>query len=88
MEAGFGATVGKLAAGLRVLRVDGRDVGFGGSVVRNLLRLVDAFPFVIPFLLGAIFIWNTGRSQRLGDLAAHTVVVERSADRTFTPVGA
>ncbi|MGH9278789.1 MAG: RDD family protein [Acidimicrobiales bacterium] len=84
-EAGFGATAGKAAAGIRVLGVDGGRIGFGRSIVRNLLRLVDAIPFVIPFLFGAIWIWNTHLSQRLGDRAARTVVVERHASRTFTP---
>ena len=84
-EAGFGATIGKAAAGLRVAGEDGGPVGLGRSLVRNLLRLVDAFPFVVPFLVGAISIWNSPRAQRLGDRTAKTVVLERHADRSFVP---
>lgn len=86
MEAGFGATAGKFAAGIRVLGVDGGPIGFGHSLVRNLLRLIDAIPFVVPFLVGAILVWNSAMWQRLGDRAGRTVVVEHGAgDRTFEP---
>lgn len=84
-EAGFGATVGKRAAGLRVRREDGGPMGFGQSVVRNLLRLIDALAFVVPFLVGAIFIWNSAQAQRIGDRAGRTVVVALHTDQTFQP---
>jgi uncharacterized RDD family membrane protein YckC len=84
-EAGFGATIGKAAAGLRVTGDDAGPVGLGRSLVRNLMRAVDAFPFVLPFLLGAISIWNSRLAQRLGDRLARTVVLERHAERSFAP---
>jgi uncharacterized RDD family membrane protein YckC len=68
-----GRTLGKLAAGLRAVRVDGRPVGFVASVVRTVLRIVD-------YLTLGLFIVATRRNQRLGDLAAGTIVVrERRA---------
>ena len=49
-------------------------VTFGAALVRNLLRLVDALFF---YLVGAIFALASPRGQRLGDRAAHTLVVRR-----------
>ena len=74
MEVGTrGRTVGKLVARIRVVRSDGRPVTFPVVLVRNLLRLVDILPNF--YAVGAITILFTRRSQRLGDLAAGTVVV-------------
>ncbi len=76
LEGLLGATVGKFLLGLRVVRMDGTKMGWGGSVVRNVLRVVDLFPFVIPYLLGSVMIWTGGsQKQRIGDRAADTVVV-------------
>lgn len=68
-----GKTPGKSMFGIRVLGVDGDPVGFGPSMVRNLLRLVDIFP-VLP-ILGPIAILASDRNQRIGDMAARTLVV-------------
>lgn len=73
-----GRTPGKTMFSIRVLGIDGEPVAFGPSVVRNLLRLVDLFP-ALP-VLGAIAILVSERNQRLGDLAARTIVVR--LDRT------
>lgn len=70
---GEGKTPGKSMFGIRVLGIDGEPVGFGPSMVRNLLRLVDLFP-VLP-VLGPIAILVSDRNQRIGDLAARTLVV-------------
>jgi len=83
-EAGLGATIGKFAAGIRVLGDDGGPVGLGRAFVRNLVRIVDVIPFVFP-VVGAVAIWNSRRSQRLGDRLGRTVVIERHGDRTFVP---
>ncbi|MEA2842721.1 MAG: hypothetical protein QOJ69_392 [Actinomycetota bacterium] len=84
-EAAFGATAGKLAAAVRVVGLDGKPAGLLRSLVRNLLRLVDAIPFVIPFLVGAIAVWNSRLSQRLGDRVAGTVVIDRHPEKVFVP---
>ena len=83
-EAGLGATVGKFAAGIRVLGDDGGPVGLMRSVVRNLVRIIDVIPVGFP-VVGAVLIWNSRLSQRLGDRLADTVVIERHGDRTFVP---
>lgn len=68
-----GATPGKRALGLRVVEADGRPVGFAGSMIRNLLRTADFLPFLFGF--GLLFMLFHPRFQRLGDLAAGTLVV-------------
>jgi uncharacterized RDD family membrane protein YckC len=74
-----GRSLGKLAVGLRVVRLDGRPVGFLASLVRNVVRLAD----YLFFLMGLWMILGTKRHQRLGDLAAGTIVVrERRAAST------
>lgn len=81
-----GRTPGKRWTGLRVVRSDGRPVTFLVSAVRNLLRLIDFLPF--SYAVGAISVLVSPRNQRLGDLAAGTLVVrerkgnERSAVRS------
>ena len=72
-EAVWGRTVGKRLCDLRVVRRDGAQLGAGGAFVRTLLRIVDWLPFF--YLLGAVVIWATRSNQRLGDLAARSVVV-------------
>jgi uncharacterized RDD family membrane protein YckC len=73
-EAGTGATLGKRMAGIHVIGQDGEHVTFGAAVVRNLLRPVDSLFF---YLVGAIFALTSAQGQRLGDRAAHTLVVRR-----------
>jgi uncharacterized RDD family membrane protein YckC len=68
----YGRTPGKRWTGLRVVRATGEPVGFVTSVIRNLLRLVDFLPSA--YLVGIASILVTSRNQRLGDIAAGTVV--------------
>jgi uncharacterized RDD family membrane protein YckC len=68
-----GATPGKKALGLIVVESDGRPVGFSASVIRNLLRSADFLPFLFGF--GILFMLFHPRFQRLGDLAAGTLVI-------------
>jgi uncharacterized RDD family membrane protein YckC len=72
MEATQGATLGKKALGLRVVKLDGSPIGWSESVIRNLLRIIDG---LFSYLVGAILIWTSPLRQRLGDRAAKTVVV-------------
>jgi hypothetical protein len=58
----------------------GGPLSVGQAIVRNLVRIVDFLPAY--YLAGAVAIFVTRRNQRLGDLAAGTVVVrERQAVR-------
>ncbi|MBL8386456.1 MAG: RDD family protein [Burkholderiales bacterium] len=81
-----GATPGKRAFGLAVLNDNGTPVGFGASVTRNLLRAADFLPVLYAF--GLVSMICTRQFQRLGDLAAGTIVVyrERALVRTPLPV--
>jgi uncharacterized RDD family membrane protein YckC len=75
-----GQTLGKRAMRLRAVDMRGGPLGVGQAIVRNLVRIVDFLPAY--YLVGAIAIFVTPRNQRLGDLAAGTVVVrERQAIR-------
>jgi uncharacterized RDD family membrane protein YckC len=71
-----GRTPGKRAAGLRVLRSEGGTVGFLASATRNILRLVDWLPFAFAAGIAAILL--SPRNQRLGDMAADTIVVREA----------
>ncbi len=68
-----GRTVGKMAAGIRVVGLMGEPVRFNTSSVRNIARIADFLP--VFYLVGTISIVATQHDQRLGDLAAGTVVV-------------
>jgi uncharacterized RDD family membrane protein YckC len=76
---GGGRTPGKRAVGLRVVRSGGRPVTFVRSMLRNIMRVIDAIGF---YLIGMLSIFITNNNQRLGDLAADTLVVrDRHGDR-------
>ncbi len=67
-----GRTIGKQAAGIRVLGQSGEPIRFLASAVRNVVRIIDFLP--VFYLVGSISIVATQRGQRLGDLAAGTIV--------------
>ncbi len=87
-----GRTPGKRVARIRVIQRSGRSIGLIESMARNLVRYVDQFPFF--YAVGVIAIFCTRQHQRLGDLAAGTLVVRdrvedaplwgESGARTFT----
>ena len=68
-----GQTPGKKALGISVVHDDLTPVSFGTSLVRNLLRTADFLPFF--YLAGLITMVSNTRFQRLGDLAAGTLVI-------------
>ena len=93
-----GQTPGKRLMGIRVLTVDGQPIHGVQALLRNVLRSVDLAPlapltmsgevdemplYVIPTcLLGAAACLASDRFQRLGDMAAGTmVVVEEPQER-------
>jgi uncharacterized RDD family membrane protein YckC len=76
LEAARGATVGKMITRIRVAREDGSPCGLGPAVVRNVLRVVDALPFL--YIVGLVLISRSGKKQRLGDRLAKTVVIKTS----------
>jgi uncharacterized RDD family membrane protein YckC len=73
LESGDGQTVGKKLMKLRVVREDGSPAGMREIAIRTILRVVD------NYLVGLIVMLLTGeRRQRIGDLAAGTVIVDAS----------
>ncbi|MEX0832469.1 MAG: RDD family protein [Actinomycetota bacterium] len=92
LEGAFGATAGKFVVGIRVRNPDGSPAGYWKAFVRSLMRVVDAAPWIIPYLVGAIAVWNSPSKQRLGDRVAQTVVVQKGsegsgADTALPPAG-
>jgi uncharacterized RDD family membrane protein YckC len=72
-----GRTPGKRLCGLRVVRTGGQPVGFLTSSVRNLFRVIDG-P-ATSYVVGIVAILASSRNQRLGDMAAGTLVVREPA---------
>ena len=80
LESGAGQTVGKKLMKLRVVCADGRPAGMREVAVRTILRVVD------NYLVGLIAMLATGeRRQRIGDLAAGTIVVDASTVAVAPP---
>lgn len=92
-----GRTLGKMIFKLRVISVDGRPINGVQAALRNLLRLADmslmislqvftpdAPPaYIIPtMLVGLVCMTLTRRMQRVGDLAAGTMVISESQSRS------
>lgn len=74
-----GRTPGKRLMGLRVLHSGGQPLSLRGAVVRNLLRAVDLQPGLTGVVGGACMMLGR-QTQRLGDLAADTIVVRDRGD--------
>jgi uncharacterized RDD family membrane protein YckC len=71
----WGMTIGKRLFSIRVEARGGGRPSWAQSIVRNVLRLIDGFPFVIPYLLGFIVAMGSGARTRIGDRVAGTRVV-------------
>ncbi len=69
-----GQTPGKRMAGLRAVALGGQRIGFNESAIRNILRLVDFLPAL--YTVGIFSVFFTTRYQRVGDLAAGTIVIK------------
>jgi uncharacterized RDD family membrane protein YckC len=68
-----GQTLGKRLLRLRVVDEQGLRLQFSQVVIRNLLRVVDSIPLL--YMVGGLSCLISGKSQRLGDIAASTIVV-------------
>jgi uncharacterized RDD family membrane protein YckC len=73
---GAGRTPGKRFSHLRVVRDSGAPVDLAASAIRNLMRVLDG-PLLL-YLPTVIAIAVTSRNQRLGDLAAGTLVIRET----------
>lgn len=80
-----GKTPGKMALGLRVTGAGGEPVSFVRAAIRNLVRIVDFLP--VAYGVGLVTLLASPRNQRVGDLAAGTIVIrERFAASEPDPV--
>ncbi len=85
------ATPGKRFMKLRVVQASGSPITFGQAIIRNFLRFADALPALAEAGTGGMTSYGIGlaacflttRFQRLGDLAANTLVVYNDA---FIPI--
>lgn len=71
LEAAYGQTLGKTAMDIVVISEDDDPISVRASLIRTLLRPVDT--------IGILAMFVTDRRQRLGDLAADTIVVDTKA---------
>ena len=74
-----GQTIGKRLLGLRVVEANGLRLRPSQIVIRNLMRFVDLLPGL--YLVGGVCSVLSARRQRLGDIAAGTIVI-RILERT------
>jgi uncharacterized RDD family membrane protein YckC len=74
LEGLFGATLGKLLLGIRVIGPKDTRPGLRRGLVRNLLRTVDSLPTLN--ILGIILISKSPQRARFGDRIAGTRVIE------------
>lgn len=89
----WGATPGKRWMRLRVVTREGLPPSWAAAVLRNLLRAVDFLPLL--YVTGLFSLLLSRHFQRLGDLAANTLVVhappvaagERPLDLPPAPLG-
>jgi len=79
-----GRTLGKMWLGIAAVSIDGTPLTFFQSVVRNVVRFIDLLPGT--YLVGLIAVLTTAKNQRVGDLAADTLVVRRPRHRATVPM--
>lgn len=75
-----GQTPGKRLIKIRVVQKNGSPVTFTQVLVRNMFTIIDQLPCL--YTVGIISIFLTRRNQRLGDLAAGTVVLREKSSCT------
>ena len=73
LEGYLGQTIGKMATGIKVvIEATGATPGIAAAAVRTVLRLIDGlFCYAVAFFT----VLASGRRQRLGDMAARTLVI-------------
>ncbi|HEU0073165.1 MAG TPA: RDD family protein [Dehalococcoidia bacterium] len=73
LETMAGQTLGKKVMGIKVVAIDG-PLTLGKVAIRTVLRIIDGLPFL--YLLGLIVVAISKQNQRIGDMAAGTLVVK------------
>jgi uncharacterized RDD family membrane protein YckC len=78
-----GQTLGKRVLRLRVVDREGRRLAFSQIAMRNLLRVVDALP--LAYMVGGAAALASRLGQRLGDMAAGTIVIREPVEPPADP---
>jgi uncharacterized RDD family membrane protein YckC len=78
-----GQTPGKRLVGLRVIDVSGRPITVYAALIRNILRILDSIPGIYAVAIISAIV--TKRNQRLGDLAAGTLVIHERTEAIAPP---
>jgi uncharacterized RDD family membrane protein YckC len=68
-----GQTPGKKYIGIRVIADDGGPLSMRGVMIRNFMNIADFLP--VGYLIGGVLCLLNNRGQRLGDMAAGSLVV-------------
>jgi uncharacterized RDD family membrane protein YckC len=74
LEGTSGQTLGKRVISIKVTKETGESLSFVDALIRTLCRIIDMLPTL--YIIGIILILVTEKNQRIGDLAAHTIVVQ------------
>jgi uncharacterized RDD family membrane protein YckC len=73
LEGYLGQTLGKMATGIKVVaEATGETPGIAAAAIRTLLRVIDG---LFSYLVAFVTVLASGERQRLGDMAANTLVV-------------
>jgi uncharacterized RDD family membrane protein YckC len=78
-----GQTIGKRLLQIRVMDAEGLRLTFQQIAIRNLLRAVDSLPAL--YTVGGVTMVVSRYAQRLGDMAAGTIVVRQSRSGLVVP---
>jgi uncharacterized RDD family membrane protein YckC len=75
LEGYCGQTLGKMVAGIKVVQEGTQSTpGYGAATIRTVLRLVDG---LFAYLVAFIVVLSSEKRQRLGDMAASTLVIRK-----------
>lgn len=69
-----GATLGKMAIGVRIVRADGAQLSFGRATARHFLKVM--ITPLVPFAIGYLMAGFTARKRALHDVLADTLVLK------------
>ncbi len=71
-----GRTPGKMVTKIQVMRLDGKPYSWDNALIRWMFTIIDMLPTM--GITGLIAISSTKKNQRLGDIAAGTVLVSKT----------
>ena len=76
-----GQSVGKLALGIRIIKISGKQATLSDYIMRWMFRLIDIY--LSMGSVAAILVSSTDKNQRIGDIVANTVVIKLRSSRSL-----